>query len=102
MDEEKRLLAEALTRPNGAGWAIALSLGLRQSEALGLKWSDVDLDKGSLTVRRGRQRPGWKHGCGNTCGRKIGGHCPERVALRTDAAETKSGRGAERSACRVR
>lgn len=91
--EVKCLLEEALNRRNGARWAVALSLGLRQSEALGLKWSDVDLDKGTLTVRRGRQRPRWKHGCGDKCGRKFGGHCPDRVALRKDAAETKSRAG---------
>lgn len=31
-------------------------LGLRRSEVLGLKWSDVDLDQGSLRVVRGVQR----------------------------------------------
>lgn len=34
---------------------IAL-LGLRRSEVLGLQWSDVDLDAGTLTVRRGLHR----------------------------------------------
>lgn len=34
---------------------IAL-LGLRRSEALGLRWEDVDLDQGTLTVRRGLHR----------------------------------------------
>jgi integrase len=29
---------------------VALSLGLRQGEALGLRWSDVDLDAATLTV----------------------------------------------------
>lgn len=31
-------------------------LGLRRSEALGLTWSDVDLDSGWLQIRRGLQR----------------------------------------------
>ena len=31
-------------------------LGLRRSEVLGLKWSDVDLDQGSLRIVRGVQR----------------------------------------------
>lgn len=31
-------------------------LGLRRSEALGLTWSDVDLDAGSMQIRRGLQR----------------------------------------------
>ena len=33
-------------------------LGLRRSEALGLHWSDVDLDKGTLRISRGLQRAG--------------------------------------------
>ena len=37
-------------------YTVALALGLRRSKALGLKWSDVDLDAGVLRVRRGLQR----------------------------------------------
>lgn len=37
-------------------YSVALALGLRQGEALGLKWSDVDLDAGILRVRRAAQR----------------------------------------------
>jgi integrase len=37
-------------------YTVALALGLRRSEALGLQWSDVDLDAGVLRVRRGLQR----------------------------------------------
>lgn len=33
-----------------------MALGLRQGEALGLKWSDIDFDGGTLTVRRALQR----------------------------------------------
>ncbi|MFN8515013.1 MAG: tyrosine-type recombinase/integrase [Chloroflexia bacterium] len=33
-------------------YAVALSLGLRQGEALGLRWEDVDLDAGEMRVRR--------------------------------------------------
>jgi integrase len=35
---------------------MALTLGLRQGEALGLRWQDVDLDAGMLTVRVQLQR----------------------------------------------
>ncbi|WP_326561684.1 tyrosine-type recombinase/integrase [Micromonospora sp. NBC_01796] len=89
----KRLLATASERRNSARWAIALALGLRQSEALGLKWSDLDLEAGVLTVRRGRQRPRWQHGCDAECGRKFGGHCPRRIPLRAETADTKSRAG---------
>ena len=37
-------------------YSVALSLGLRQGEALGLRWEDVDLDKGNLSVRYALQR----------------------------------------------
>lgn len=93
VSEIRRLLTVASKRRNHARWAIALALGLRQSEALGLKWSDVDLEAGVLTVRRGRQRPRWRHGCDGKCGRKFGGHCPERVPLRAETTETKSRAG---------
>jgi integrase len=91
--EVQRLLDVAGRRRNSARWAIALALGLRQSEALGLRWSDVDLVTGTLVVRRGRQRPKWRHGCAKPCGRKYGGHCPERVPLREVTTETKSRAG---------
>jgi len=39
-----------------ARWAVALSLGLRQGEALGLRWEDVDLDDRVLRVRQALQR----------------------------------------------
>jgi integrase len=54
--EAKRLLQAAKDLPNGARWSVALALGLRQGEALGLKWDAVDLDAGTLTVRRALQR----------------------------------------------
>ena len=33
-------------------WLLTASTGMRRSEALGLRWSDVDLDEGSLSVRQ--------------------------------------------------
>ncbi len=93
VDEVRLLLKAAMGGRNGTRWAIALALGLRQGEALGLKWADVDLDVGTLIVRRGRLRPRWRHGCEGTCGREYGGHCPQRVAERAETAETKSRAG---------
>jgi integrase len=93
VEEVQALLLAAAERRNSARWAIALALGLRQGEALGLKWTDVDLDKGTLIVRRARQRPRWKHGCEKPCGRKMGGHCPSRQPLRSETADTKSRAG---------
>ncbi len=51
----RKILATATTRRDGARWAGALALGLRQGEALGLQWSEIDLEAPSLTVRRALQ-----------------------------------------------
>lgn len=93
VEEVQHLLTTAMNSRNGARWAVAPALGLRQGEALGLKWSDVDLDAGVLVVRRARLRPRWRHGCDGTCGQQHGGRCPQRIADRTETAETKSRAG---------
>jgi len=85
-DECRSLLEAARGTPNAARWSVALALGLRQGEALGLSWDDVDLDEGVIHVRRAVQRRTWQHGCGTTlggepvCGRGRGGYCPHRRA----------------------
>lgn len=89
----KSVLEAAHQRRNSSRWAVALALGLRQGEALGLQWSDINLDDGTLIVRRSRLRPKWQHGCTEPCGHKFGGHCPHRLALRTETAGTKSKAG---------
>jgi integrase len=37
-------------------WVVLVTTGLRSGEAVGLKWEDIDLEEGSLTVRRSIQR----------------------------------------------
>jgi integrase len=37
-------------------YSVAIALGLRQGEALGLRWDDIDLRGGALSVRRQLQR----------------------------------------------
>lgn len=92
IEEVQRLLKVATERRNGVRWVVALALGLRQGEALGLKWEHVDLAKGILRVRRNRLRPKYAHGCGDTCGRKSG-YCPQRIQTREDTGPTKSRAG---------
>lgn len=89
----KSILEAAQQNRNSARWAVALALGLRQGEALGLQWTDIDLDDCTLIVRRSRLRPKWQHGCVEPCGHKYGGHCPQRVPLRKETAGTKSKAG---------
>jgi len=92
VDEVRQLLRAASERRNSARWAIALALGLRQGEVLGLCWTDVDLTTGTLWVRRARLRPRYEHGCGGTCGKKAG-YCPRRLLARPETDDTKSRAG---------
>jgi integrase len=54
LDEIRRLLREARERnhPWYPIWAVALLTGMRNGELFALKWSDVDLEKGLITVQR--------------------------------------------------
>lgn len=58
LTEAKALLA-ACQRPDGSiesRWVCALLAGLRQGEALGLMWDDVDLDNRRIVVRQAAQQ----------------------------------------------
>lgn len=55
-DEAKAVLAAAAQTRNAARWTVALAIGLRQSEVLGLQWRDLNLDAGTLAVQRGLHR----------------------------------------------
>jgi integrase len=39
--------------PLGAMWRLVVMTGLRQGEILALTWDDIDLDRGTVAVRRG-------------------------------------------------
>lgn len=54
--EARRLIEAAAEDRLGALYTVALTMGLRQGEALGLRWEDVDLDAGLLHVRNQLQR----------------------------------------------
>src|SRR5438270_720552 len=41
--EAKRVMATAQSQRNAARWTVALAVGLRQSEALALRWADINL-----------------------------------------------------------
>lgn len=92
LEEVQRVLAAAQERRNGARWAIALALGLRQGEALALRWEDIDLEANSLRVRATRLRPVYEHGCDGDCGRTAG-YCPERRQTNGVVGVTKSAAG---------
>lgn len=54
---------------------MALALGIRRGEALGLRWSYIDMDTGEIRARFQVQRQEWRHGCDDphACGEKW--HC---------------------------
>jgi integrase len=51
LDEVKRLLKASAEDRLAAFWTVAVAIGLRPSEALALRWSDVDLDARRVFVR---------------------------------------------------
>jgi integrase len=80
--EQARTLIDA-TRDHrlGAIVSVATALGLRQGEALGLRWQDVDFDAGTLSVRQALERSG-----GDSAARRP--LAAERRELRTRIAAT--------------
>ena len=63
LDEAQRIMELAAGLRNGTRWSVALALGLRQGEALGLRWWHIDLDAGTIAVRWQLQHLRWQHGC---------------------------------------
>jgi integrase len=54
--EALRFLKTAEEHRLYALWAVALSMGLRRGEALGLRWEEVDLEAGRITINRALHR----------------------------------------------
>lgn len=68
--EARKILEVSKSGRNAARWSVALALGIRQGEALGLRWSFVDLETGVIKAWYQVQRKPWKHGCDDShaCG----------------------------------
>ncbi|MEV4167772.1 tyrosine-type recombinase/integrase [Nonomuraea sp. NPDC049709] len=62
-EEARRILDVAETKRNGARWSVALALGIRQGESLGLRWSYIDMNTGEIRAWFQVQRQEWRHGC---------------------------------------
>lgn len=62
--EVARVFASSDTGDLAAFWRLALLCGLRRGELIGLWWEDVDLERGTLAVRRTMQKSktGWTLG----------------------------------------
>ena len=55
-DEARKFLAAVRGHRLEALFSVALALGIRQGEALGLRWEDIDFAAGTMTVRNQLQR----------------------------------------------
>ncbi|WP_432047099.1 site-specific integrase [Streptomyces asiaticus] len=58
VEEGRRLLAAARGNRLWAAYELAVRIGLRRGEVLGLRWKDVDLADGTVTIRQTLQRVG--------------------------------------------
>ncbi|MEV7830412.1 tyrosine-type recombinase/integrase [Streptomyces subrutilus] len=58
LQETLNFLAAARTDPLYPAFVIAIALGFRRGEIVGLRWENVDLDKREIRVRTQRQRVG--------------------------------------------
>jgi len=70
VEEIQTLIKTALSRRNGVRFVLALALGTRQGESIGLKWSRLDDRTRALRIVKQLQRQTWEHGCGDphACG----------------------------------
>ena len=48
--EEEAQLCQAIGQPYDAWIRLAILTGLRKSEQFGLRWADIDLDRGLITL----------------------------------------------------
>jgi len=55
VEEARRFLAAVGGDRMEARWLLAVMVGMRQGEVLGLSWEDVDLDQGTARVRQALQ-----------------------------------------------
>ncbi|MEU7068696.1 tyrosine-type recombinase/integrase [Streptomyces narbonensis] len=58
LDETLDFLTAARKDPLYAAFVLAIALGFRRGEVVGLRWENVDLDKREIRVRTQRQRVG--------------------------------------------
>lgn len=52
LEDANRFLSAVADMPLAAFWQLALVTGMRRGELLALRWQDLDLDRGTLAVRR--------------------------------------------------
>lgn len=92
-DDARSILTAAAQDEGRARWLTALLTGARQAECLGLEWDRVDLEAGTLDLSWQLQPIGYRHGCGDKCGKKRAGSCPARELDVPDGFEYRVLRG---------
>jgi integrase len=89
--QARAVLTAVEGRRNASRWSVGLACGLRQGEALGLRWAFTDLGAGEMHVWWQLQRLPWRHGCADVEKCTAGRHrrpCPRNCPK----AARKSGR----------
>ena len=84
--EARRFLKAAEDHRLYALWAVALSMGLRRGEALGLRWQEVDLASGRITINRALR--GWRAKARQCQDRRLRGSSAAPRATRGDPRES--------------
>lgn len=97
-EEMQKVLEVVAREPDYARWLLALIVGMRQGEVLGLQFSSLDLEAEhpQLLVRQTAARMQWLHGCAipATCG-KSPSKCPS--GLRSPMFTTPKSRAGRRT-----
>jgi integrase len=83
VDAARSFLAATADHPLFSRWLVALVMGVRRGETLGLEWDRVDFAAGTIDVSWQLAELRWKHGCPGgdkapTCGKKRVCFCPDR------------------------
>jgi integrase len=105
LEDARAILDQAAAVRNGPRWSVAFALGLRQSEALGMRWKYLDLETGRHRVFQLKRRR-FTHGCEDakvcvrdrhrsTCGPDCTGHaryCPLRLGGEWEFRKPKGGK----------
>ncbi|GAB2868488.1 hypothetical protein GCM10022221_81770 [Actinocorallia aurea] len=101
-DARKILQVTQLKRRNRARWSLALALGLRQGEVIGLRWPDVNLETGEIRPWYQLQKAAWRHGCSDphACGEALHkAKCAKNCAVYVHRGSCKPGCTKQGHAC---
>lgn len=63
VEDIQRLIKTALARRNGVRFVLALAIGTRQGETIGMRWDRYSSKMRTLRITRQLQRQTWEHGC---------------------------------------